>query len=127
MSISQAGPYGRSINQILKAAFHVLTYEKNSQRKLVGASVFSPNEIYKKLKVFKARLQQDYASEELLVYFCRSAYWALTIIPARPKLYFVKMDVQACFDTIDQTKLLEILIQILREVRAIVLLFFDES
>ena len=27
----------------------------------------------------------------------------------RPKLYFVKVDVQACFDTIEQSKLLQIL------------------
>ena len=26
--VSQAGPYKQSINQILKAAFHILTYEK---------------------------------------------------------------------------------------------------
>lgn len=34
----------------------------------------------------------------------------------RPKLYFVKLDVQACFDSIDQTKLLQILRQIISEV-----------
>jgi len=34
----------------------------------------------------------------------------------RPKLYFVKVDVQACFDTIDQTKLLEILRELISEV-----------
>lgn len=33
-----------------------------------------------------------------------------------PQLYFVKLDVQACFDTIEQTKLLEILLQLLSEV-----------
>ena len=34
----------------------------------------------------------------------------------RPKLYFVKLDVQACFDTIEQTKLLEILRELISEV-----------
>ena len=34
----------------------------------------------------------------------------------RPKLYFVKVDVQACFDTIEQTKLLGILRDLLSEV-----------
>ena len=31
----------------------------------------------------------------------------------RPKLYFVKVDVQTCFDTIEQTKLLAILKEII--------------
>lgn len=34
-----------------------------------------------------------------------------------PKLYFVKVDVQACFDTIEQDKLLEILKDIISRVR----------
>ena len=34
----------------------------------------------------------------------------------RPKLYFVKLDVQACFDTIEQTKLLGILRDLISEV-----------
>ena len=34
----------------------------------------------------------------------------------RPKLYFVKLDVQACFDTIEQPKLLEILQDLISEV-----------
>lgn len=39
----------------------------------------------------------------------------------RPKLYFVKVDVRACFDTIEQTKLLEILREVISEVRIKVL------
>jgi telomerase reverse transcriptase len=35
----------------------------------------------------------------------------------RPKLYFVEVDVQACFDTIEQSKLLQILRDVLSEVR----------
>jgi hypothetical protein len=34
----------------------------------------------------------------------------------RPKLYFVKVDVQACFDSIEQGKLLEIIRRIIKEV-----------
>ena len=33
-----------------------------------------------------------------------------------PKLYFVKLDVKACFDTIDQTKLLQIMRDALSDV-----------
>lgn len=35
---------------------------------------------------------------------------------SRPKLYFVKVDVQACFDTIEQSKLLEIIKDTISEV-----------
>ncbi|PSR75587.1 hypothetical protein PHLCEN_2v9067, partial [Hermanssonia centrifuga] len=91
------GPYAQSINQIMKAAFHILTYEKEAQRKKLGASVFGPNEVYIKLKAYKTKLLSSSLSGKL------------------PKLYFVKLDVQACFDTIEQTKLLQILRTILSE------------
>jgi len=35
---------------------------------------------------------------------------------SRPKLYFVKVDVQACFDTIEQSTLLTILKKLMSEV-----------
>jgi telomerase reverse transcriptase len=38
------------------------------------------------------------------------------MVISRPKLYFVKVDVQACFDTIEQSKLLQILRDVLSEV-----------
>ena len=41
-------------------------------------------------------------------------YVALTTIS--PQLYFVKVDVQACFDTIEQSKLLKILKALISEV-----------
>jgi telomerase reverse transcriptase len=40
----------------------------------------------------------------------------ITELTIRPKLYFVKVDVQACFDTIEQSKLLQILRDVLSEV-----------
>ena len=77
-----SGQYQQSINQILKAAFLILQYEKvsripvqsmlhthrasqTSQSKLFGASVLGPNEIYTKLKGFKTRLLQRYPSGNL--------------------------------------------------------------
>ncbi|KAL7279239.1 hypothetical protein ACG7TL_007079 [Trametes sanguinea] len=88
---------GQSINQILQAAFQILTYEKDRQPERLGASVFGPNEVYVKLKTFKDRLLVGNPNAKL------------------PRLYFVKVDVQACFDTIEQTKLLEILRELLVE------------
>ncbi|TCD64911.1 hypothetical protein EIP91_003447 [Steccherinum ochraceum] len=86
-----------SINQILQAAFQVLTYEKNAQKHLLGASVFGHNEVYTKLKTYKVRLE------------------SLSPDGSLPKLYFVKVDVQACFDTITQDKLLSILRKLISE------------
>ena len=78
-------PRGTSINQILKTAFQILSYEKvgvkravweyfdltfgqDHQRGLLGASVFGPHETYKKLKAFKATLTQEYGLDNLYVF-----------------------------------------------------------
>lgn len=53
---SEHGQYVQSINQVMSAAFHILSYEKEAQQHLLGASVFGQNEIYTKLKDFKMRL-----------------------------------------------------------------------
>ncbi len=53
----------------MSAAFHILTYEKESQKHLLGASVFGQNEIYAKLKEFKTKLLQDKPDGQLYVYF----------------------------------------------------------
>lgn len=42
----------------------------------------------------------------------------LTLSVPRPKLYFVKVDVRAAYDTIKQDKLLQIVDDLLTEVRA---------
>ncbi|KAK7463508.1 Telomerase reverse transcriptase [Stygiomarasmius scandens] len=87
---------GSSINEILRATLEILNYEKVNQSQLLGASVFGPSDVYAKLKNLKANLRRSYGG-------------------ALPKLYFVKVDVRACFDTIEQTKLLDILSQLLSE------------
>ncbi|KIY69092.1 hypothetical protein CYLTODRAFT_241785 [Cylindrobasidium torrendii FP15055 ss-10] len=84
-----------SINQILRAAFEILTFERKNHPELLGTSILGRNDTYTKLKSFK-KTMLDLHNQEL------------------PKLYFVKVDVQACFDNIDQTKLLEILQQVIR-------------
>ncbi|CUA77091.1 telomerase reverse transcriptase [Rhizoctonia solani] len=78
-----------SVNQILNAAFHILNYEKSQKPELLGASVFGVNDIYRKLATFKANVRGPDGTV--------------------PKLYFAKLDVRACFDSIDQGKLLDIL------------------
>ncbi|GES82426.1 telomerase reverse transcriptase [Rhizophagus clarus] len=54
---------------------------------LLNGSVFSYNEVHKHLKQFKQYLTHK----------------------RNPKLYFIKVDVKCCFDTIDQHKLMEII------------------
>ncbi|KAG8948061.1 hypothetical protein FRC04_010103 [Tulasnella sp. 424] len=84
---------GLSINRVLQNAFQILSYEKTNQPDLLGASVFGLNEVYAKLKAFRKR----------------------NLLPNQtlPKLYFVKVDVRAAFDTIDQVKLVNILHELL--------------
>ena len=40
-----------------------MSVAQENQRQLLGASVFGPNEIYQKLKGFKARLQQEFGEQ----------------------------------------------------------------
>ena len=46
---------------------------------------------------------------------------------SRPKLYFVKVDLKACFDSIEQGKLLEILASIVSHVTAFLPIYGDTS
>ncbi|KAF8690235.1 hypothetical protein AX14_003047 [Amanita brunnescens Koide BX004] len=87
---------GQSINQVLQAALEILKFEKERNTSLLGVSLFRPDGLYARLKAFKARLPRD-ADGRL------------------PKLYFVKVDVQACFDTIEQRELLRIIDKLISE------------
>lgn len=64
----------------------------------MGSSVLGPNDIYVKLKRFKHSLGSR-----------------------RPKFYFVKVDIRACFDTIEHGKLLDVIEGVLQEVSDCVL------
>ncbi|KAN0060374.1 hypothetical protein ACQY0O_007703 [Thecaphora frezii] len=94
---------GQSINFILQSAFHILTYEKKrcTANGMLGASVFGPNEIYSQLKQFRQEL--DRMPGQRLGK------------GAKRRLYFVKVDVQCAFDSIDQDRLVEIIQEILNE------------
>ncbi|GAA6042852.1 hypothetical protein JCM8097_007190 [Rhodosporidiobolus ruineniae] len=87
---------GRPINKILQSVFDVLTFERKRKPHLVGSLVSDPYEIFAKLKTFKTRLHEENGGK-------------------LPKLYFVKVDVRACYDTIQQDKLLEIMEDVLSE------------
>lgn len=80
---------GRSINTVMTPAFNAITYEKSLQPDKFGSSLFSVGDMLPKLAAFRASLQQRGLGNM--------------------RLYFAKVDVQACFDTIPQRRLLRMI------------------
>ncbi|KAG0659712.1 hypothetical protein C6P46_005071 [Rhodotorula mucilaginosa] len=88
---------GQPINKILQGVFDVLTFEAKRKPHLTGSLVVDPQQIYAKLRLFKKDLLARHGGDKL------------------PKLYFVKVDVRAAYDTIQQDKLLQIVEAVLEE------------
>lgn len=86
---------GRSINSVMAPVFNVLDYEKGKQPDRVGSALFSVGEMYLKLKAFRTHLQSRGFLEK--------------------PLYFVKLDVQSCFDTIHQRRVVRLIEDIASE------------
>ncbi|BFZ63465.1 Telomerase reverse transcriptase [Saitoella coloradoensis] len=86
---------GASINALLTQVLHVLNYEKQRDPAALGSSLFSVSELYPRLKQFKQTLVNK--------------GWQ------GRRLYLVKADVQSCFDTIDQTRIIDLLDNLLSE------------
>lgn len=84
---------GQSINNILRSAFDVLSYERLRQPNAMGASLLGSQEAFERLKDYKKSVVNG----------------------GNRKLYFVKADIQCCFDTIDQKKLISMLDEIIQE------------
>ncbi|RXK34877.1 hypothetical protein M231_07866 [Tremella mesenterica] len=82
-----------SANQILRSVHQVLTFEKERHSDKLGSSLLGTNEIFFPLQQLKKDL--------------------LNIYGKIPKLYFVKMDIRAAFDTIPQDKVLDIVSSLL--------------
>ncbi|OQO08842.1 hypothetical protein B0A48_05732 [Cryoendolithus antarcticus] len=84
---------GRSINSVLTPAFSVLNYEKANHPDILSSAMFSVDDVYTRLQDFRARLDaNDMASAPL---------------------YFAKVDVKACFDTIPQKRLMQLATELL--------------
>ncbi|KAI9782484.1 MAG: hypothetical protein M1839_004970 [Geoglossum umbratile] len=79
---------GKSINSIMAPVFNVLGYEKKTQPSKLGSALFSVGDMYPKLKSYKAKLEQRGLVDR--------------------RLYFAKVDVQSCFDTIPQRRLVQL-------------------
>lgn len=83
---------GPSTNSIMTPVFNMLHYEKDRNPELLGSSMFSVSDMYPRLKTFKDRLERS-ESESY----------------RNGKLYFVKLDIQSCFDTIPQERLIPLI------------------
>ncbi|PGH29534.1 telomerase reverse transcriptase [[Emmonsia] crescens] len=84
--LSELGP---SINSLMTPAFNVLNYEKTQHLGMLGATMFSVGDIYARLKAFKERKVPP------------------NVARTKP-FYFVKLDIQSCFDTIPQQRLIQL-------------------
>ncbi|KAI9759142.1 MAG: hypothetical protein M1835_000450 [Candelina submexicana] len=86
---------GRSINSVMRPVYNVLNYEKGAQPPKLGSALFSVGDMYSRLKSFKTRLKGLHGNEQCL--------------------YFAKVDVQSCFDTIPQAKIIRLVEKLLSE------------
>ena len=84
-SVNGRRSLGSSINAQLAPLFSALNYERARAPQNLGSALFSVGEINSRLEAFKCRL------------------------PSGSRLYFVKVDVQSCFDTIPQAQLVELI------------------
>lgn len=84
---SHAG-LGASTNFVMKPVFDMLSYEKERNSELLGSSMSSIDDMYPRLKKFKNRWIQSDSEKH-----------------RTGKLFFVKLDIQSCFDTIPQQSL----------------------
>ncbi|MCJ1310200.1 hypothetical protein MMC25_003861 [Agyrium rufum] len=81
---------GESINKVMGPVFKALSYEKTQQADKLGSSLFSVGDLYTRLKAFRTG-------------------FAAQIQSAQVTFYFAKVDVQSCFDTIPQRRVVRLI------------------
>ncbi|KAM3414559.1 Telomerase reverse transcriptase [Cercospora zeina] len=86
---------GRSVNSLLTPTFSILNYEKTRGRHDLGSALFSVDDIFPMLQKYRHSLQKN-------------GFLGKT-------LYFAKVDVQGCFDSIPQDRLMELAKHIIGE------------
>ncbi|KAI9924072.1 hypothetical protein MW887_007311 [Aspergillus wentii] len=91
---------GSSINSTITPIFNMLNYEKSRKPHVLGSALHHVGEIYPRLKCFKERLEQRHTEGHG---------------SSLPPLYFVKLDIQSCFDTIPQRKLVRLVEELVSE------------
>ncbi|QIX00073.1 hypothetical protein AMS68_005590 [Peltaster fructicola] len=85
--------YGRSINSLLQPAFQAMNWERSIRPHLTGDAMFSVDDMLPQLQAFRKSLQRQ----------------GLADAP----LYFAKIDVQGCFDSLPQDKLMLLVSRVL--------------
>ena len=93
---------GPSINSMMAPVFSMLSHERAKDPKLLGSSMFSISDMYQRLKSFKERLfrRQNFKNDDQ---------------SHNRRLFFVKLDIQSCFDTIPQHKLVALIKKLVSE------------
>lgn len=86
---------GRSINSIVAPVHKMLDYERQQKPESVGSALFSVGDMYPKLKALRTQLR---SRGEVM-----------------PPLYFAKVDVKSCFDTIPQRGAVRVMEQLASE------------
>ncbi|CAG8429897.1 unnamed protein product [Penicillium salamii] len=87
---------GQSINSTITPIYNMLNYERQHDPAKLGSTLLSVGDIHYRLKAFKEQLSSQSSSLQPRKF-------------KLPPLYFVKLDIQACFDTIPQEKLLNLI------------------
>lgn len=88
---------GPSINSSMTPIYNMLTYERQQNPTKLGSTLLSVGDMHHRLKAFKKELSSQFGQSKL------------------PSMYFVKLDIQACFDTIPQKKLLDLITDLVSE------------
>lgn len=85
---------GPSINSLMAPMSSVLNYEKRLQPEALGSALSNVRDIHSRLMGFKGKMEPG---------------------QIKKPLYFVKLDVQSCFDTIPQKRLMELVERLVGE------------
>jgi telomerase reverse transcriptase len=94
---------GASVNSNLAPIYNMLSYERERCPEKLGSSLMSVGDMHSRLKEFK-----NHINKHALVSAGPKA-------GRLPQLFFVKLDIQACFDTIPQKELLCLVEQLVSE------------
>ncbi|KAJ5558312.1 Telomere reverse transcriptase [Penicillium sp. DV-2018c] len=92
-----------SINSSITPIYNMLNYEGQQAPIKLGSSMLSVGDMHRRLKVYREQLSLRSLS---------------TSEPGRsklPPLYFVKLDIKSCFDTIPQKKLIDLITELVSE------------
>lgn len=87
---------GPSINSAVTPVYHMLSYERARGPDMLGSSLNCVGDIHLRLRGFKERCLRQEGGQ-------------------LPALYFVKLDIQSCFDTIPQQRLIRLIEELVSE------------